>query len=463
VTTLWDRGGAPLHFLLVHLAFFFDSSASSLRWLSVVFALAAVALCYDLGRRLAGPFAGLTAAIVAACSGMLAVYGSFGRMYALLAFVAALAADLFVRAVDRPTTATVGAAAAAAWLLPAVHPYGGLVVALEAIVALVLWRGRPLRPAWPALVSAAAMIPFLAADIRLANRFEVTSGSSRLATRDEAWSQLTDALRGFAGGSGWTFAVFLVLGIVGAALLARRQVAFVVWGLGSLVLPPLLSTLVHTSRAPDLSPRHLIFVLPFWAAFIGTAVVRIPLPALAVAVVTVLAVISPQGIRDPRSITYTAALGSEEALAEPAAWLRERVATADLLYPYSSVFLAALPEAGRATSLPRAQTGPLLDSLARVEYPVARVFVAVPIGTTDVRLRPPLGFRAQRFPRWLLIESRGEFTNEPAVLRAIHDALVAAQDGLQPPVPTALAGWFDLNTDVICESLRELDSECVSE
>ena len=38
-----------------------------------------------------------------------------------------------------------------------------------------------------------------------------------------------------------------------------------------------------------------------------------------------------------------------------------------------------------------------------------------------------------------------------------------AQAALRPPIPSALAGWFDLNTDVICKSLRELGSECVSE
>jgi hypothetical protein len=117
-TILWDRGGAPLHFLLVHVAFVFDESSTALRWLSVVFALATVGLCYDLARRLEGRLAGVTAAIVAAGSGMLAVYGSFGRMYALLAFAAALSADLFVRALDLRTTRAAAAAAAAAWLLP---------------------------------------------------------------------------------------------------------------------------------------------------------------------------------------------------------------------------------------------------------------------------------------------------------------------------------------------------------
>jgi hypothetical protein len=464
VTTLWDRGGAPLHFLLVHIAFVFDSSPQALRWLSVVFALATVGLCYDLGRRLDGQVAGLTAAIVAACSGMLAIYGSFGRMYALLAFAAAVAADLFVRAVDLRTAEAAALAAAGAWLLPAVHPYGGIVVAVEAVVALWLWRGRPLRPAIPVFLIGAAMIPFAVADIRLANRFEVSSESTgRLATRDEARNQLTDALRGFAGGSGWTFVIFLALGIAGAALLSRRQGAFVAWGLTAFLLPPLLATLVHTGRAPDLSPRHLIFALPFWAAFVGAAVARIPFAALAVVVVAVLAAISPPGIHDPRSITYTANLGTEEALAAPSDWLRERVVTTDLLYPYSSVYLAALPQAGKAVSLPRAQTSTLLDALKRLGYPRARVFVAVPIGTTELDVSPLEGYTLGRFPRWLLVEVHGEFNDEAAVLRATGEALAAAQAALRPPIPSALAGWFDLNTDVICKSLRELGSECVSE
>jgi hypothetical protein len=464
LTTLWDRGGAPLHFLLVHVAFAFDSSPEALRWLSVVFALATVAVCYDLGRRLDGHVAGLVASIVAACSGMLAVYGSFGRMYALLAFVSALAADLFVRALDLRTSEAAGLAAAGAWLLPAVHPYGGIVVAVEAVVGLVVWRGRPLLAAVPAVLVGLALVPFLVADLRLAKRFEVSSGSThRLATGHEAWNQLTDALRGFAGGAGWTFAIFLVLGIAGAVLLARRRASFVAWGVVSLVLPPLLSALVHTGRAPDLSPRHLIFALPFWASFVGVAVARIPLSAIALALVAVLAAVSPQGIHDPRSITYTANLGTEEALAEPASWLQDRITSVDLLYPYSSVFLAALPQAGRAVSLPRAQTSTLLDTLKRVDYPRARVFVAVPIGTTEVDRAPLEHYPVGLFPRWLIIEVRGEFDDRVAVLRATNEALASAKDALRPPIPSALAGWFDLNLEILCKSLFERSARCATQ
>jgi Dolichyl-phosphate-mannose-protein mannosyltransferase len=456
-TTMWDRGGAPLHFLLVHAGYLFDSSPETLRWVSVVFALATVALCYDLGRRLDGRVAGVAAAIVAAASGMLAVYGSFGRMYALFAFAAAVAVDLFVRCVRHPTTGTVAAASAGAWLLPAVHPYGGIVVAVEAGVALALWRGRPLRPAWPAAVAILAMVPLAVADLRLADRFQVSSAQqSRLASWAEARDQLLDALRGFGGGSGWTLVVFLTLAAFGGAVLARKRPELVAWGLIAFVAPPLLSTLVRTDQAPDLSPRHLIFALPFFAAFVGVAVAHLPAPPVALAGLAVVALLSTQGIQDPRSITYTAALGGENALAAPAAWLRANVQPNDVLYPYSSVFLAALPEAGEARGLPRAQVQSLLAALDRVDYPSGDLYVAVPTGTTKIGPVPD----GHPFGSWLLIRKEGPFADRAAVLKAAAASLTAARAKLQGPVPSDLDGWFELNGFILCESLAKLGSGC---
>ncbi len=470
VTTLWDRGGAPLHFLLAHAAFVFDPSPAALRWLSVVFALAAVVVSYDLGRRLAGGVGGVVTATVVAASGMLAVYGSFGRMYALLAFAAALAADLFVRALEERTTSAAAWAAAAAWLLPAIHPYGGLVVAVEALVALALWRGRPLRAAVPVAAIALLLVPFLVADVRLAGRFEVSSeASGRLATREEAWNQLTGALRGFAGGEGVFLIVFLVLAAAGAVVLARRQPAFVAWALVALAAPPLLSTLVRTGRAPDLSPRHLVFALPFWAVFIGAAVAmcveRAPVALRIGAVVGVgaLAVLSPQGIPDPRSITYTAALGSQGALAEPAAWLRARVEEDDVLYPYSSAFLAALPEAGRARALPRGQSQSLLAAVERLDYPVPELFVAVPSGHTPFGELAGTGGEVGRFDSWIVVRRPGPFAGEGALLLATAEVLASARRARGTAAPEPLSGWFELNATVLCESLSTLGTECVSQ
>ena len=41
-TVVLDRGGAPLHFMLAHVALAIDTTPESLRWLSLVFALATV-------------------------------------------------------------------------------------------------------------------------------------------------------------------------------------------------------------------------------------------------------------------------------------------------------------------------------------------------------------------------------------------------------------------------------------
>jgi Dolichyl-phosphate-mannose-protein mannosyltransferase len=465
VTILWDRGGAPLHALLVHLGFVFDSSPEALRWISVVFALATVPVTFDLGRRLGGPVAGGTAALVASTSGMLAIYGSFGRMYALLAFAGALAADLFLRALELRTPRAAGAAAAAAWLLPAVHPYGGIVVAVEALVALALWRGRPLRAALPAALAGLAMIPFVVADLRLASRFEVSGEQEgRLATQEEARHQLASALRGFAGGEGLLLALFVTLAVAGLVLVAHRQPAFAAFAVVSFLAPPLLATLVRTGRAPDLSPRHLIFALPVLAACVGVAATRgthgVPRPvqALAVAGVGVAAALAPQGIPDPRTITYTAALGGEESVAEPAAFLRREIRPGDVLYPYASVFLAALPEAGEASGLPRAQGQSLLAATKRLDYPVGVVWVAVPTGTTEVANVQVAG--ARQFGSWLLVRAEGPFPNRVAVLRASEDALAGVRPSLREPIPDALDGWFELNQEVLCESIATLGGEC---
>ena len=122
---------------------------TALRVLSVVFALATVPLCFDLGRRLAGTTAGVAAGVAAGSSQMLAVYGSFGRMYALLAFVSTLAVDLFVRAVQTRTRGAVLAAVGSAWLLPATHPFGIVLLAAEAVVTLFVWRRRTARSVIP--------------------------------------------------------------------------------------------------------------------------------------------------------------------------------------------------------------------------------------------------------------------------------------------------------------------------
>ena len=482
-TVLWDRGGAPLHFVLSHVALAFDSSPEALRWLSVVFALATIPLCLDLGRRLGGPVAGATAAVVASASAVLALYGTVGRMYALLALVSALSADLFARALERRTVRASFVAALAAVLLPAVHPYGAIVVAAEAVVALAVWRGRPLRAALPVLAVGLLLVPFVVADLRLADRFTVgVGGEESLAGPADAWSQLARALESFAGGGGWTFALFLALGIAGTVILLRTHTAFASFGLLTVVAPPLLFMLLRTGSVMGLSPRHLVFALPLWAAAIGVAVAAITRsfhPAFAVgavAAIALLAVLSPPGgVRDPREWPNVVlgggpdatATGGGERLGPPADYLRANVGDGDLLFPFSPVFLAGLPATGEATALPYSQTTLLESAAARMPEPAGALVVAIPVGDAEVdleQLQAELGegFDAQLFPGWMLVRAEGPFPEAPAALQANAAVLAASLDAVDVDRYPELRFYVERGLRSTCQTLASLGRACAT-
>jgi Dolichyl-phosphate-mannose-protein mannosyltransferase len=425
-TVVLDRGGAPAHFVLAHIAFGLDTSYEALRWLSVLFAVASVPLCFDLGRRLGGTWAGVVAASVAASSTALAVYGSFGRMYALLVFAAALFADLFVRALDRPTTGTVTAAAAAGWLLPAVHPYGAIPAFVALVAAAVRWRGRPLRAAIPVAIAVVAALPLVLADLRLADRAAVGAGGSHaLASPGEAWVELIAALSAFAGGDGVFFVFFTLLALVGIWLLLRRRPAVAAVAL-STALPPLLFVVVRTGSSPDLSPRHLFYGLPLWAAAIGVAASR--LPVLAAAIIAVLAVVAPaSALRDPRELGAASSPTSERHVI--------RAGPHDLLVPYASVYLRELPDVHRALALPHARGDDILRTLDHVDEPIGAVYVAIPT-------KP-----------WTVRRIAGPF-DKPGALAA------AARTLAQADHPPELRRWFAWIRPGLCEALRKLDRAC---
>jgi Dolichyl-phosphate-mannose-protein mannosyltransferase len=433
-TVLVDRGGAPLHFVLGHVAFWVDTSPEALRWLSVVFALGTVPLCFELGRRLDGAAAGIVAAAVAASSTALAVYGSFGRMYALLAFVAALFAVFFVRALELRTTAAVAAASAAGWLLPATHPYGAIPAFVALVAAAVLWRGRPLRAAWPVAVAVLAALPLLAADLRLADRSDVGAGGERsLASPGEAWTELIAAVSAFAGGDGVALVFFSALALVGLAVLLRRSPAVAALAL-STAIPPLLFVLVRTDATPDLSPRHLFYGLPLWAAAIGVGAARLAAPlgrelaAVAVAAIALVAVLAPpSSLRDPRELGFgTTAVGAENGV---------HTATGDVLVPYSTVFLASLPNVDGALALPHAPGDQIVRTLEHAEEPIGAVHVAIPTEP------------------WTVRRLEGPF-DKPSAIAAAAAALAEAEH------TPRLRKWFAWIEPGLCEALRELNRPC---
>jgi hypothetical protein len=473
-TVVWERGGGPLHFLFAHLVLAVDSSPYALRWLSVVFALGALPLCWDIGRRLDGPVAGAVAALVAATSSFLTVYSTFARMYSLYVFAAALAVDLFLVAAARPTTRRVVAAALAAWLLPAIHPYGAFLVAAEAAAALWLWRGRPFRPALPVLAIGLAMVPFAFADVRLAQRFSVgLGGEEAIATPGDAWGQLQHAFAATAGGVGFAAGVVIAGIAVGLLLLVRRRPAFVILCLVGFLLPPLAMLLGRSGSEPGLSPRHVIYIVPLVGALLGVVVARlvrgrgVVLEAGAVAVVGVALVSAPfGGIRDPRDWKNdvlgggppATALGAQSHLAAPAGWLNAHLQDGDVVFPYSAVFWAALPSTAGAHVLPYSQSALVLRAVGRIDPPVRKVVVSVPVGVAWVdeaklhRLLGP-GFRAHDFGAWMLVEGDGPYADAHQVLLAVSHALRSARHSISG-ANSDLRWYFTVTLSTLCGAVR---------
>jgi hypothetical protein len=420
-TVVLDRGGAPLHFLLAHVALGFDASPEALRWLSIVFALATIPLCYDLARRLAGSFAGVIAATLAATAQLLTIYGTFGRMYSLFAFTSVLAADLFVRALDRPACGTALAAAAASLLPLTVHPFGLFLFGVEVLVAGWLWRGRSIRPALPAISVGACALPLVFTNLRLLGR---SVPEAEGFTTGEAALR---ALGGAAGGHGFVLLAFVAAAGAGAFALGRRRPGVAAFSTLTLVVPP--SALLVAGVSDRLSPRHFVFMLPVWISLVATGLswltgTRIRLAAFTA--VAIAATLAPSAVSDPRTVPT-----GKRAVAAPAAWLRDRLSPGDVLYAYSPVFLAALPEAAHATGYPREPVA--LARVAQRTRNVPAVFVALPVRDS-----------------WLILEGRGPFRDGPGVLRA---AVQLLRDAPRNPYVEQLRG-------TACAALQRLDSGC---
>jgi hypothetical protein len=190
------------------------------------------------------------------------------------------------------------------------------------------------------------------------------------------------ALGGSAGGYGVGLALFALLAAVGAWTLPRT---FAALGLLLIAAPPLALAVFGSDK---LSPRHLVFVLPVWTTFVATGLSRLPARLAVTAVAIAAAVLAPTAVTDPRT--------NSSDTTHAAAWVRSHVRAGDVLYPYSPVFLTALPQASVAHALPREPVA-LARILRRTHS--RRTLVAIPDGRS-----------------WKVIRVPGPFTNVPAAL-----------------------------------------------
>ncbi len=158
-----DPGKPVLYHLLLHwFCVCFGTGEASLRAMSVLFALAALALVYALALELFGPEVAVAAALIWALHPLAIVFAQWARMYSM--FIAITLAYLLAMAKlrRRPTAARAALGGLLGALMLYTHLGGVLVVAAEtAMVVRDFWI-RKRSDAWPAVAIAIALFaPFI--------------------------------------------------------------------------------------------------------------------------------------------------------------------------------------------------------------------------------------------------------------------------------------------------------------
>ena len=192
--------------------------------------------------------------------------------------------------------------------------------------------------------------------------------------------------------------------------------------------------------------RHLIFVLPLWAALVGAGFAAVtrefpgrPRAALLVAL-TAAALLAPSVVPDPRSLRS----GTRDALAAPAGWLRDEIEPNAILFPNSPVFLAALPAARHAEALAARAASPRHAGAPSGDLPAPALYVAVPLdGDERARGRPGsalgAGFGIQVFPLVAADPGSRPVRQRPRVLEQLVRAVSAVRASIDSPLSSSRA------------------------
>jgi 4-amino-4-deoxy-L-arabinose transferase-like glycosyltransferase len=425
-TVIAERGGAPLHFIIAWTVVHLGGGLTSLRIVSLVFAVASVPAIAVLGSRLADAVTGAVAAVLAAGSWVLLFQGVYGRMYSLFLFTSVISFLALVVALDRGGRKRFALWGLALLAMLASHPYALLVVGAQ--VLFVLLRRVRLREALTTLAAVGvAGIPFWWADLVLRTRFDVGvgGGGPRLGSPRAVLHYLWWVAGDFSAGHRAWSAPVLLLALAGAILLARRRRDSALLVACVLVVPALAFTLATLGSAVSPEARHLIFALPFFSLLVAVAVVeagraRPPVTAaVAVAAVTTLLVGEIRWAHEKTPQLFDGDPPREvHARAAAADWLAANSRADDVLLGYEPLFLLAWERnsAFSTYALPRADPALLTSALRRVPQPLGRgVWVLDASDTTNLLERqtipfalprPASAFEARVYGPYLVIRSR---------------------------------------------------------
>ena len=384
---LGERGGAPLHFLLVHLVSQVSASLTGVRLISAAFAVASVPVVALLAARLAGRRAALVTTVLVAASWVTLFHGVYGRMYSLFLFTSALSFLALLVALERRRTLDWSLWGLAALAALASHQYGAFVLAVQVLYAAAVWT----RARYPVVAPIAALAAVVAAatpiwrsNLVLAERFDVGvgDGGTQLGGPYAVLEYLRQALGDFVAGWVGVFALVCALAVVGWIALVRERPRSALLAALVLAVPSVgLAAARVGGSASTPETRHLIFVLPFFALAVAYGLTRLArlagahaAPVLVLSVSTLVVGQLAWGWATTPTLYAGEPDKRREAREAAVDWLAATTRPDDVLFGYDPLFLGAR-EAGAEIGdliVPRADPKLALEVLTEAPRPLGR-------------------------------------------------------------------------------------------
>jgi mannosyltransferase len=424
-----ERGGAPLHFLLAHLAILIAPGLTGLRLISVVFAVASMPVIAALVARLTDRRTALLATLLVAASWVTLLHAVYARMYSLFLFTSVLTFLLLLRALERGTWRRWGLWGVATIAMLATQPYGALVLVVQGAYLLARRVRQPFPVVRPVVAFAAVLVvalPLWRTYFLLASRFEVGFGArngsklgSPLGVLEYLWQTLGDFT------AGWLFVAVPVaaLALTGVVVLARSRSSAALLSVSVVLVPAVGLLIARSGASASLETRHLIFVLPFFAMLLAVGLQRVAQAAgarsplvLAVGLVALLSAQVAWGLERTPWLYEGEPQVRVEARDRAAAWLAATSRPDDVLLGYEPTYLDAWEHGAPFGSIfiPRADPKLALEALRKLPQPLGRgVWVldaSDHLNKRDVKLHieqrsPGAGFEAREFGPFLIIRT----------------------------------------------------------
>ena len=296
---LWhDEGNMALYYVLLKPWLHFGYSESAVRLLSVIPGVLSIPVMYALANRLFGRQTGILATALLALNACAISVSQEARAYSWLVLLVLLSTYLFVRVVERPAYPTAVAYALLAGVTCYIHYFGVLIPAAHVVSLLALpARERPWKPlllAWGGIAIMAAPILWLihAQDVGHISWLQPPS-----------WLELYHLGVFLAADGGKAVgAVLLALELLlaGFFVAALRDVwwsnnDFQRWRyalVASMVLAPVIITLLASIVRPAFYHRFLIICLPGWLLMMAIGLMRLPTRTWRTGMITIVCLLS---------------------------------------------------------------------------------------------------------------------------------------------------------------------------